>query len=243
MAAGIGTINELRLEPDGLSGWITCPAGLRPAPGQYLVASSPDPIEPLPVALFPCGFEHAPQTQPSGYNPAGTLVTLQVAFRKSPGWFAGMRLALRGPLGSGFHLPPTARRIAVASLEGSPRRLLPLAAQALAQRAAVTIYARSAPAELPLDVEVLPLDLLPEAPGWADFLALETSLAALPTLRDRLNLRPFQRPACQVQVLTLTAMPCSGLGECGVCAVATQEGWALACSDGPVFDFNQFEGA
>lgn len=227
MATGSATIIELRLETDGLSGRISCPPGLRPAPGQYLIGSGPDLFEPLPVVLFPSSIGSE---------------DLQIAPGLPPTWTAGMHLNLRGPLGHGFRMPNIARRVALASLEESPARLLPLVDQALAQRAAVAIYARRAPRNLPEEVEVLPLDLLPEAHTWADFLALEARPNTLPDLGARLGLKPFQRPGCMTQVLVITAMPCSGLAECGVCAVPTREGWALACSDGPVFDYSQLEG-
>jgi hypothetical protein len=226
MAVGNGRIIEIRLEADGQSGQINCPPNLRPAPGQYLVATGGDPYELLPVVLFPAGYEQG---------------ELRVAAPLPGDWTAGMELRLRGPLGNGFRMPGTVRRLALCSLDGSPARLLPLAAQALSQRAAVTVYARSAVAGLPPEVEVLPVDLLPEASAWADFLALDIPLDHLPEVRERLGLNPFQRLACPAQVLIRTAMPCGGLAECGVCAVPTQRGWALACEDGPVFDFNQIE--
>lgn len=227
MAAGTATILELRLEPDGLSGRISCPPGIRPAPGQYLTASGPDAREPLPVNLFPSrvyedGFEAAPPLPPA--------------------WTAGTQLALRGPLGKGFSMPASTRRLALASLDDAPYRLLPLAQQALARNAAVVMYAHSAVRGLPEEVEVLPPDLLPEAANWADFLALDARITSLGGLHERLGLPVHQRPACITQVLVVADMPCSGLAECGVCAVATRSGWALACEDGPVFDFNQLEG-
>lgn len=233
MATGTGTILELRLEPEGLGGQITCPPGLHPAPGQYLVAAGPDPGEALPAMLFPGGISAAGSTD----------AALGISPPLPPAWSVGMPLALRGPLGNGFHLPFTARRVALACLDGTISRLLPLVERALRQRAAVAIYAATIPGGLPEDVEVLPVDLLPEAPTWADFLALDTDRASLPDLRSRLGLAPFQRPACQVEVLVRTAMPCAGLAECGVCAVTTSKGWLHACTDGPVFDFHQLEGS
>jgi NAD(P)H-flavin reductase len=226
MALGTVTLTELRLEPAGFSGKITCPSALRPAPGQYLTASSPDTNEPLPAILFPS------QLEADGVRVAAPLPS---------GWTAGMKLTLRGPLGNGFHMPGTARRVALAGLDGGSARLMPLALQALFQQAAVTLYAPEAPAGLPDEVEVLPLDLLPEALQWADFVALDVSRPALGNLRPYLGLNPFHRPACQIQILVRTAMPCGGLAECGVCAVPGRGGWLLACSDGPVFDFNQIE--
>ena len=226
MAQGTGILTELRLEADGLSGRITCPPGLRPAPGQYLVAASSDPFEALLVPLFPTGRQGE---------------ELCIAPPLPSHWTAGMRLTLRGPLGSGFRLPGSARRVALCALDAPPLRLLPVAWQALAQHAAVAVYTHSNPAGLPPEIEVLPLDLLPEAPSWADFLALDAPLAALPDLRARLALGPFSHPAALIQVLVMASMPCTGLGECGVCSVPTRAGWRLACSDGPVFDFNQLD--
>lgn len=224
MATGTGILTELRLELAGYSGKIAFSPALRPAPGQYLAASGPDPNEPLPVYLFP----NWPETD-----------GMRVAAPLPAGWTAGMNLNLRGPLGNGFRLPATARRVALAGLGSGPDRLMPLALQALSQQAAVALYAAQAPAGLPDEVEVLPLDLLPEALQWADFLALDIARPGLVELRARLGLSPFQSPDCPVQVLVATAMPCGGLAECGVCAVPGRGGWLLACSDGPVFDFNQ----
>lgn len=227
MATGTGTLIELRLEPDGLSGRITCPDSLLPVPGQYLLASGPDPAEPLPVPLFPSEIKE------------GQLVA---AAPIPASWTVGMTLRLRGPMGQGFKLPPTTRRLALASLEGTAARLLPLANRALEQNASVVIYSRAAPNSLPEEVEVLPLDLLPEATGWADFLALEAPVTALTGLAGRLGLLPYQRANCLIQVMVIAPMPCGGTAECGVCAVPTRAGWALACSDGPVFDLNELEG-
>jgi len=173
---------------------------------------------------------------------AFTIVAASAAPPLPAVWSAGTQLHLRGPLGRGFRVPPNARRLALAALDGNPSRLMPLIEPALAARAAVAVYASFTPHDLPEEVEVLPLDMLPEAPAWADFLALEATISALPTIRERLGLKPFQHPACDVQVLVTTTMPCSGLAECGLCAVITRAGWKLACVDGPVFDFNQFEG-
>jgi hypothetical protein len=227
MATGTGTIIELRLEVDGLSGRISLPEGMSLVPGQYLTGSGSDAFEPLPVTIFPSQIL------------AGEVIA---APPLPAAWTAGMKIRLRGPLGHGFRVPATARRLALASLDGSPTRLLPLIAPALAARAAVAVYARFNPRDLPEEVEVLPIDMLPEALSWADFLALEAPTTALSSIRERLALKPFQRPSCDTQVLVTTPMPCAGLAECGVCAISTVDGWKLACVDGPVFDFNQLEG-
>lgn len=222
----MGIITEMRLEADGPSARIAVPPGMRPSPGQYFSASSPDSDAPLPLVLFPSQIEKD---------------SLLIAPPLPRAWAVGMELKLRGPLGKGFSLPAGARRVAIASLEGTPARLLPLAAQALEQGAAVAIYAQSTPVGLPEEVEVLPLDLLHEAPAWADYLALEVRPSGLGLLRGQLKLAPHQRMDCQAQVLILTSMPCTGLGECGVCAVETHQGWSLSCVEGPVYDFTHLE--
>ncbi len=235
MATGTGTLLELRLEPEGLSGKIRCPPGMRPAPGQYLVAAGPDPYAPLPIILFPGGFR-----MPASSTTAGDL---GIAPPLPSSWSVGMPLTLRGPLGHGFHLPQTARRVALACPDSAPYRLLPLIELALRQQAAVTLYASAAPDGLPEDVEILPLDLLPEGHTWADFMAIDIERSGLRGLRVMLGLVQHQRPACQVEVLVRTAMPCAGLAACGICAVTTQHGYAISCIDGPVFAFDQLEGS
>jgi len=129
---------------------------------------------------------------------------------------AGMRLALRGPLGHGFHLPTGPRRVALAALNDSAGPLLPL-------------------------VEVLPLDLLPEAPGWAHYLALDAPLRLLPGLPRLLGLERPGNLGCPAEVLARADMPCGGLAACGVCAVEARKGWKLACKDGPVFDWEELK--
>jgi len=226
MASGIATVIELRLSPAGLSGVITCPATLRPAPGQYLAASSPDPGSALPVILFPSRIRSR---------------EIDIAASLPSYWRIGLELDVRGPLGKGFQMPPAARRVVLASPQGAPDRLLPLAYQALENTASVAIYAQEAPAGMPAEVEMLPLDLLPEAAAWADYMALDASLSGLAHLHRWLGLAPHQRLGCPAQVLVNVSMPCCALAKCGVCSVSTRDGWARACTDGPVFDFNQFE--
>lgn len=230
MALGSGEILETYLEVSRettqIGARITCPANLRPAPGQYLAASSASLEEPLPVALFPAGLERD---------------ELVIAPPIPSSWTTGTGLSLRGPLGNGFRLPASARRVALVGLGTSPARLLPLAFQALSRQASVALYAVYTPPGLPLEVEILPLELVNEALSWADYLAIDVSRSDLPSLRSVLNLGLYDNPACDTQVLVVTEVPCGGLGECGVCAVPTRAGWRLACSDGPVFDWAQLE--
>jgi hypothetical protein len=154
-------------------------------------------------------------------------------------WQPGTRLELRGPLGKGFGLPPTTRRLALAALDDHAARLLPLLRQGLAQGAAIALFADCPLPDLPPAVELSPLSDLAGALTWADFLALDLSIAGQASLAGRLGLRKGERfQACPAQALLWTSMPCGGSGECGACAVITPRAWKRACSDGPVFDLN-----
>lgn len=202
---------------------LALPPGLRPSAGQYLLGFSAEAGDLLPAALFPV-----------------ELPAAEMAFAAPlpAGWSAGMQLALRGPLGHGFHLPAGPRRVALAALNDSAGPLLPLAQAALDVGGEVALYARAAPPGLPPQVEVLPLDLLPEAPGWAHYLALDAPLRALPGLPRLLGLKRPGSLGCPAEVLAHSAMPCGGLAACSVCAVPVRKGWKLACKDGPVFDWD-----
>ena len=210
---------------DQAAAWIACPAGAIPDPGQYLLAWSPaDGEAALGAALF-----------------LGQKT--EQAFLAAPpiprSWEPGTALSLRGPLGQGFHLPPTTRRLALAAVGASAARLLPLIPPFLAQDTAVTLFTGARLPALPAELEVYPLQELPGAIAWADFLALDLPLESLPQLRPILGLSPGERLACPAQALVVTGMPCAGLAECGACAVPGRRNWKLACKDGPVFDLNE----
>jgi len=227
MAHASGSLIELRLSPAGLSGRIECPANLQPAPGQYLLASSPDPTEPLPVPLFPAGL-------PEGAE-------LPIAPPLPAHWTTGAPLQLRGPLGHGFSPPTTTRRFALAALDAPPELLFPLCQHAIRQGASVAFYTAAPPSCLPPEVEISPLELLPDALAWTDYLAAVFPRDCLPAFRRLAGLGVFDRFAIPAQALLLAPMPCGGLAECGVCAVRTTRGWQHVCSDGPVFDLNFLE--
>lgn len=218
-------LNEIWLTDSGqVGGSLTGAEGLRLTAGQYLLAHRPEGLEPLPAALFPTA--------------GGTAGLLRLAPPLPSGWSPGMRLVVRGPLGHGFKLPPSARRVALAAPFGAPHRLLPLIAPALAQGAVVTLLAEELPRGLPAAVEALPLESLGEAPAWADYLALDVPRAMLnrlPTLADGLG------RLCPTQVLVAGPLACGGMAECGVCAVPGRGGALLACKEGPVFDFDRLE--
>ncbi len=210
---------EIRQEDGGLSGWLRWPGSLKPAPGQYLLGRAVDLPAALPSTLYACGWQTG-RVQVTGLPPA---------------WNVGTPVALRGFLGQGFSLPASAARVALAALSARPARLRLLMQAALARGASVAFYAQGVPPGLPDEVEVLPLNLLPEAPAWADYLAVELDGIQVRAWRKWFNLRYDQPLACPAEAVVGVPMPCGEVAACGLCAVETRSGWRLACKDGTVF--------
>jgi NAD(P)H-flavin reductase len=193
--------------------------------GQYFQAFASNSTELLPVSLYPCGSE-ADQSLYSG------------DFPKS--WQPGTELHIRGPRGNGFHLPPLARRIALTTLdEVSINRLLPLAEQALKNGAEVTLLTNTHPAQLALEIEVLPLGELGQIKTWADYLAAIIPYDKLTDFNTALVLIPGRPIPFYAEVMLNVSMICDESSTCGVCAVYTAKGWRYACKDGPVFTLEE----
>ena len=221
---GTGELVELYLEGGSTGGRLLCPQNLIPAPGQYLLAQVPtsDPLLPVPV------FNAGPV-------PGGFLVAPPVP----QGWQPGTSLSLHGPLGRGFSLPASARRVALVPLGDTFARLKPLLPVALEQDASVTLISDLDLPDLPPEVEVQPVSMLAEITKWADYLAIDLPCGSLPGLREMLGFTGRAQVAFNAQALVVTPMPCGGLAECGVCAVKARGGWKMACKDGPVFSLKE----
>jgi hypothetical protein len=230
-----GIIKVIQIDEDGnRSAYVDVPTFTYPGPGKYILANDlGDPDSALGTPLFPVGL-------------SGTLDS-----RESPAlgpipwsWTPGTRLNLCGPLGHGFHLPVDFRRLALAAFGGVIARLLPLIPQAIKSEADIAIFtnATNQQSSLPPAVEIHPLSSLVENLSWASFLAIDIPLEVLPDLRSALNLGPQDRIPVATQVLVQVPMPCSGLADCGACAVPTRKaGYKLACKDGPVFEINELD--
>ena len=221
MHTGSGRIIELHLEDGCLYARISCPEGLVPNPGQYLLAShSSDPI--LPVHIF-----HT-DSAPQGFiGPA------------YDGWKPGDLLALRGPLGRGFTLPTSVRKVGLIAFDSPASRLRGLIPPALRQNASIVLLCDSSSDHLPAVVEVQPVSAMREIFQWADYIALDVNRANLGALREILQEMGTRASIASAQVLVRTSMPCGGLADCGVCAVTTRSDWKLACKEGPVFELGE----
>ena len=203
---------------------IACPANLIPSAGQYLLASDASDAT-LPVPIF------YTDSAPQGF----------IAAAPAPNaWNPGLELHLRGPMGRGFTLPASARKVGLIAFDESPARLKGLIQHALKQDAAVVLVCNSSADNLPDDVEIQPLSSLAEVVEWADYVALDVARENLDQVWERLGKLDQQAAWKEVQVLVRTPVPCGGVAECGVCAVAVKSDWKMACKDGPVFDWGEF---
>jgi len=231
MHTGKGQILELILQDGFRLARISCPQNLIPAPGQYLLASDASD-SPLPVPLY-----YTDSTL------EGSAMASWQHFLAAPpipeAWMPGMDVFLRGPLGRGFVIPGSAKKIALVACDDSPLRLRGLIRQSLKQAAAVVVVSDFAVDTLPDEVEAQPLSALSEIMDWADFAAFDVARVNLFGLRERLGMLKQAQASCEAQILIRTAVPCGGVADCAVCGVNLKSGWQLACKDGPVFDLRE----
>lgn len=211
------------------AGSLVSSGGVAPQPGQYLQAHDPsDEQDATPHSVFISGLAK-PQVR-------GNEVEFDIAGPLAANWQPGTQLVLRGPLGRGFSLPRSVRKLALAAIHSGPGRLLPLLTQAGA--AEIALFCDQSTGELPMQVEQQGLENLSNALAWADFLAIDIGIEDLDDLPNLLGLKQPLPKKIQAQVLVRSTMPCGGLAQCGVCAVATNRGAKLVCEDGPVFELS-----
>jgi len=224
MLAGKGKVIELILENGYRHARISCDTHLIPSPGQCLLAGTLSQSDPLPVSLF-----SKESTHKSFIASAPIPET----------WTPGTEIYLRGPLGRGFTLPHSARKVALVAFDDHPARLSGLLRYALMQDAAVTLVCDENELQVPDEVEVQPLSALGEILEWADYTAFDVARENLSALKESVGKQNQMSVKKEAQVLIRTPMPCGGIADCGVCAVTLKSNWKLACKDGPVFDWGE----
>ncbi len=167
----------------------------------------------------------------------------------------GARVDLLGPLGCGFVVPPTTRRLLLVARAMRLPPLLPLALpeQGRLRSIALLVGAESAAELYPLrhlppaaEVHIVTADgsagrqgslgeLFREMVGWADQVCIAEDPAGFPALAEIVRERRVSPVRGFAQALVAPAFAC-GVGACRGCAVSTGRGFRLACTDGPVFD-------
>ena len=223
MHTGKGQVVELIFRNGLHQARIACPMNLIPSAGQYLLAGSAS-NDPLPVPLF------YTDSSSSGFITASPVPAV---------WDPGQEVYLRGPLGRGFTMPMSARKVALVAFDDSFVHVYGLISQALKRGAAVVLVYDAETDGLPDEVEIQPLSTLEEVMQWADYAAFDVERERLPGLRERLGGQNQISVKGEAQVFLHAPVPCGGIAECGVCSVVLKSGWRLACKDGPVFDLSE----
>jgi hypothetical protein len=213
-----GQVVELILQDGQHAARISCSANLTPSAGQYLLAGD-DSNAPLPVPL------HCTESAADSF----------IAAPIPDHWMPGIEISLRGPLGNGFNLPASTRKVALVAFDVSPSHLRGLIRPALSQAAAIVFVCDTQLESLPDEVEVQPLSALGEIIAWADYAAFDVTRENLPGLIEKIGKQNQLSAWREAEVFIRTQVPCGGVAECGVCAVVTKSGWKMACKDGPVF--------
>lgn len=217
MKTGQGKVAEILL--DG-SLRIECSPDLIPSPGQYLHAHKPASDSSLPVSLF-------------------SIESTLSGFRSAPpaplDWKPGDLINLRGPIGNGFQIPNSAKKIALIALDESIARLYGLISSSLKQNREVVLVCNLTSQDLPEAVEVQPLQALIDVLKWADYAAFDVQRENLNQLKEMLKEQNQLPLKIEAQILIHTSMPCGGIAECGVCALTLNHEWKMICKEGPVF--------
>lgn len=224
MKTGIARLSEIYL--DG-SARLDCPPNLIPAPGQYLLAHAEGSDSPLPDPVF--FYDSAPM----GFRAAPPLPSY---------WAPGTTLNIRGPLGKGFTLPASARKIALIAFDNSPARLRGLIEPALKQGGEILLICDSNQHNFPEVIEIQPVKALEDACKWADYVAIDAVRESLSELKKRFGALNQIAAANDAQVLVRAPMPCGGIAECGACALSNRPPWKAVCKDGPVFNWIEMIG-
>jgi len=166
----------------------------------------------------------------------------------------GDELDVLGPLGRGYSVAPTSRRLLLVAGGVGVAPLVMLADEAVAKGLTVTLAMGAATAAavypsrlLPPEVECLVAtedgslgreglvtDLLAEPLAWADQVFACGPRGMIAALR-RLPRRPGAAP---IQVSLEERMGC-GVGVCFGCVVETRQGLERVCQDGPVFTLDE----
>ena len=177
---------------------------------------------------------------------------------KGTRWLAartpGDRVDLIGPLGRGFVVAPTSRRLLLVGGGLGVAPLVMLADQAVARGLSVTLVMGGRTADdifpghlLPVEVEYLVTtedgslghrgfvtEVLAEPLDWADEVFACGPLGMLAALQ-RL---PRRSNAAPIQASLEEHMGCA-MGVCYGCVVETRRGRRRVCADGPVFDLDE----
>lgn len=193
-------------------------------PGQFMAVRGERDI--LPTLLFPVSMQGDVFATASG---------------ETCGWQPGELLNIRFPLGKGFSIHSSARRLLMVSGTSHPHRLLPAAGKILRERGETALFTNFLPESISPEIELLSREELADAFRWADCIIGDAEINSLRDWKEMITTGNSASQKKVIQILVDTPMACLGAAECGVCAIKTHRGWKHACSDGPVFSLEELD--
>lgn len=167
----------------------------------------------------------------------------------------GEKLDLLGPLGNGFSVQPSTKKLLLAAGGIGIAPLVLLAQKALDEGKLVKLLLGSRTKNCLYPEELLPegtetvittedgsfgkkgkvTDVLAEYIDWADQIYACGPLAMYKSIAEQSKQWPDKKP---VQVSLEVRMGC-GIGACLCCSIKTKTGMKQVCRDGPVFNLNE----
>ncbi len=170
----------------------------------------------------------------------------------------GETLDLLGPLGHGFRLDPTTRRILLVAGGLGAAPLVALADEAISREMSVVLLEGAdtacrilPPQYLPAEIEYqictedgtlgtcgLVTGLCSPYLEWADQVFACGPAGMMPPLWEQLRVQAQGGRRLNAQVSLEARMAC-GMGVCLSCVVETRHGLKRVCRDGPVFDLTE----
>ena len=178
---------------------------------------------------------------------------------KGTSWLAqlqnGEQINLLGPLGNGFTLKPSLKRLLLIAGGLGIAPLAFLSYNALAQKKEVTLLLGAAKASQIYPQNLLPdkikaivttedgsigkkgivTDVLPDYINQADQIFACGPIPMYQSIFNLMQQRSWQKP---VQISLETRMGC-GIGTCYSCSIKTTSGMKTVCHDGPVFNMRE----
>ncbi|MDH5606409.1 MAG: hypothetical protein OEY93_05935 [Anaerolineae bacterium] len=227
-----GKLTAVKISPSGQNqAVISAPRDILPGPGQYLqVHLWGDHTEALGYQVF-LGDVHHQFLE-------GDVVEFTTAGEFPDGWEIGSQLALQGHFGRGFSGPGNARRVGLAVLGPTFDRLNPLSQLALQSGADISVFGDIKINHLSPQIEVRPLNELPDSMSWMDYLAVDIPSGKLEEIPRLLSDSPSFPAVHTAEILVDITMPCSGIADCRVCEIsAGNQKPVLVCKQGPVINW------
>ena len=245
--------------------WVDSPpvAGSR-TPGEFVMAECGDTTDPhlrraISIHRYGPDLLAADPNLASDWITPDSVALLFNAGSPARDWLskrmAGDEVKMLGPLGHGYQIDPSARHLVMGGGGTGLAPLIALADQAIASGREVTIVSAARKASL-----LYPSDWIPGGVALVevteDGSAGETGLIteALPPVMQSADQAFFCGPVpmyraiwetwrahdipTPTQVLLEVRMAC-GFGICYGCAVATDSGRKMVCTQGPMFDLNE----